>query len=226
MHNIQAVVFDAYGTLYDVHSVVTACEAKWPGHGESLSKLWRAKQLEYSWLQSIMERYVDFRAVTTAALDYACESLKLPLDDGARSELMENYLHLKPFPEVPAALAALKPGRKLVIFSNGSPGMLGPLVANTGLGKLLDGWISADEVRVYKPDPRSYTLVTKKLGLPADQMLFISSNPWDVAGSKAFGFNVAWVNRANAVFDKLGVSPDLVLKSLAELPTRLSQEKA
>lgn len=224
MHNIQAVVFDAYGTLYDVHSVIAACEAKWPGHGESLSKLWRAKQLEYSWLHSMMERYVDFRAVTTAALDFACESLKLPLDDGARSELMERYLHLNAFPEVPAALETLKRGRKLMIFSNGSPDMLGPLVENTGLGKLLDGWISADEVRIYKPDPHSYTLVTKKLGLSADQMLFISSNPWDVAGSKNFGFNVAWVNRGNAVFDKLGVSPDVVLKSLAELPAHLYQE--
>jgi 2-haloacid dehalogenase len=223
MHNIQAVVFDAYGTLYDVHSVITACESKWPGQGESLSKLWRAKQLEYSWLHSMMERYVDFRKVTTAALEYACESLNLPLDDGARSELMESYSHLKPFPEVPAALQALKPGRKLVIFSNGSPDMLDSLVANTGLSKLLDGWISADEVRVYKPDPRSYKLATEKLGLPADQMLFISSNPWDVAGSKAFGFQVAWVNRSNAVFDKLGITPDLMVKSLAEIPAHLNQ---
>lgn len=221
MNKIQAVIFDAYGTLYDVHSVIAASEARWPGHGESLSKLWRAKQLEYSWLHSMMERYVDFRAVTVAALEFACESLKVALDDGVRSELMERYLHLNHFPEVPAALRALKPGRKLVIFSNGSPDMLGPLVENTGLGDLLDGWISADEVRVYKPDPRSYRLVTQKLGLSAGQMLFISSNPWDVAGSKNFGFNVAWVNRGNAVFDKLGVSPDLVLGSLAELPAHL-----
>lgn len=225
MRNIKAIVFDAYGTLYDVNSVVAACEAIWPGKGQAVSQLWRAKQLEYSWLRALMQRYENFRLITEAALRYATRAMGLAVDDATRAHLMEQYLHLQPFPEVLSALMAVKPGRQLVIFSNGSPDLLGPLVVNTGLDRVLDGWISADENQVYKPDPGSYALVTQKLGLTKEQILFISSNPWDVAGSKSFGFNVAWINRSGTVFDELGVGPDLILHNLQELGRHLQPDE-
>lgn len=221
MQNIQAVVFDAYGTLFDVHSVLAAAEAAWPGHGAALSGLWRAKQLEYTWLRSLMGRYVDFRSVTADALAYACRSLGLPLTDATRADLLGAYLRLSPFPEVPAALQALKPGRRLVIFSNGSPDMLLPLVSHSGLDRFIDLTISADAAGVYKPDPRSYALVTAALGLPAERMLFVSSNPFDAAGSRAFGFHVAWVNRTGVPFDELGITPNLTVSRLTEIASGL-----
>jgi 2-haloacid dehalogenase len=224
VQNIGAVVFDAYGTLFDVHSVIVRCEAEWPGQGRSLSQLWRTKQLEYSWLRALMDRYEPFHVVTAEALAYACQALGLPLSDETRAALMEQYQHLTVYPEAPSALAALGPGRRLAIFSNGSPAMLEPLVANAGLTELLtSGWLSADEVRLYKPTPGAYALVPSRLEVPAKRTLFVSSNPWDVAGAKNFGFLVAWVNRTGAVFDQLGLTPDLVVTDLSQIPEHIGQ---
>lgn len=213
---IQALVFDAYGTLFDVHSVVELCEQLYPGKGDAFSRSWRAKQLEYTWLRSLMGDYQDFEQVTEAALRFACKSLGQPCDQAIRDRLMNAYLHLSPFPEVRGALGRLS-GLSLAILSNGSPGMLRPLVKNTGLEAAFAQVISVDEVKIYKPSPRVYELAPKKLGVAKGAIGFVSSNYWDAAGARAYGFQVFWINRTGAVPDDLGHAPDAVLNSLAEL---------
>jgi 2-haloacid dehalogenase len=209
---VEALVFDAYGTLYDVHSVMRRCEACFPGKGAALSQLWRAKQLEYTWQRSLMQRYAPFSTVTREALRYSCATLGLPLGDHER-ELMDAYLHLAPFPEVPAALERLR--LKRAILSNGSPDMLEPLVRNSGLR--FDAVLSVDELRIYKPAPQVYELAVKRLGVAKEAIGFVSSNCWDAAGAKSFGFTVFWINRANAPVDALGVAPDRQIAHLGEL---------
>jgi 2-haloacid dehalogenase len=212
-----ALVFDAYGTLFDVHSVVALCDELWPGKGTQLSQLWRTKQLEHTWLRSLMGRYEDFAHVTEAALRYACAALALPYDDAKRSRLMRAYLHLATFPEVKDALARLH-GIELAILSNGAPAMLQDLVTNAGLSAAIPRVLSVDEVGIYKPSPRVYQLAVDRLGVPAKAIGFVSSNGWDAAGAKAFGFRTFWVNRAGAPVDPLGAAPDHVIGSLADLP--------
>jgi 2-haloacid dehalogenase len=214
---VKALVFDAYGTLFDVHSVIRLCDELWPGKGPALSQLWRTKQLEYTWQRSLMQRYEDFTHVTESALRYACRALGLTLDDAARNRLMQAYLRLETYPEVVETLRRLA-GKKLAILSNGSPAMLEPVVASAGLGKLLDAVISVDSLKLYKPDPRVYALAVDRLGVPTGAIGFVSSNCWDAIGAKAFGFRVYWCNRAGAPLDELGVQPDQELRSLAELP--------
>jgi 2-haloacid dehalogenase len=214
---VKALVFDAYGTLFDVHSVIRLCDELWPGKGPALSQLWRTKQLEYTWQRSLMQRYEDFTHVTESALRYACRVLGLTLDDAARNRLMQAYLRLETYPEVVETLRRLA-GKKLAILSNGSPAMLEPVVASAGLGKLLDAVISVDSLKLYKPDPRVYALAVDRLGVPTGAIGFVSSNCWDAIGAKAFGFRVYWCNRAGAPLDELGVQPDQELRSLAELP--------
>jgi len=209
---VAALVFDAYGTLYDVHSVMRRCEACFPGKGTALSQLWRAKQLEYTWQRSLMQRYAPFSAVTREALRYSCAVLGLPLGDHER-ELMDAYLQLAPFPEVPGALERLR--LKRAILSNGSPDMLEPLVRNSGLR--FDAVLSVDELRIYKPAPQVYELAVKRLGVAKEAIGFVSSNCWDAAGAKSFGFTVFWINRANAPVDSLGVAPDRQVAHLGEL---------
>ena len=207
----EAFVFDAYGTLYDVHSVAERCESSWPGHGAQLSQLWRAKQLEYTWQRSLMQRYVPFSSVTRDALAYACQALKLELRVAQMEGLMDEYTRLSLFPEVRDSLARLK-ARK-AILSNGSPDMLLPLVENSGLR--FDAVISVDELKVFKPDPRVYELAEKKLG--TGRIGFVSSNCWDALGAKSYGFTVYWINRSGAPADRLGFRPDAVLASLDEI---------
>lgn len=214
---VKALVFDAYGTLFDVHSVIKLCDEIWPGKGSALSQLWRTKQLEYTWQRSLMQRYEDFSHVTEAALRYGCKALGLALDDAAGSRLMRAYLRLDPYPEVPETLQRLA-GRKRAILSNGSPAMLEPLVANAGLTKLLEAVLSVDSLRIFKPDPRVYALAVDRLGVPTGSIGFVSSNCWDAIGAKAFGFRVFWCNRAGAPLDELGVPLDHEMRSLAELP--------
>lgn len=210
--SVDALVFDAYGTLYDVHSVVQRCEACFPGRGAALSQLWRAKQLEYTWLRSLMQRYVPFSQVTREALGFACAALGL--DAGPHAEtLMAEYLRLAPFPEVREALAGL-PGKK-AILSNGSPDLLEPLVANSGLA--FDAVLSVHELGIYKPAPQVYELAVRRLSVPKERIGFVSSNCWDAIGAKSYGFRVFWVNRASAPVDRLGFAPDAVLESLADL---------
>ena len=207
----EAFVFDAYGTLYDVHSVVQRCESCFPGKGAQLSALWRAKQLEYTWQRSLMQRYVPFSTVTREALAYSCEALKLELSVAQMEALMSEYLNLSVYPEVPATLR--KVGSKKAILSNGSPDILLPLVKNSGLE--FDAVISVDELKVFKPAPQVYELAVKKLN--TRNIGFVSSNCWDAIGAKSFGFTVYWINRAGAPMDRTGFKPDRIMKSLDEI---------
>ena len=209
---LQALVFDAYGTLYDVHSVVRRCETCFPGKGMPLSQLWRAKQLEYTWQRSLMQRYVPFSSVTREALVYSCAALGLDAREHVEA-LMAEYLRLAPFAEVPHALEGLH--LKKAILSNGSPDMLDPLVRHSRLR--FDAVLSVDEVKVYKPAPQVYELAVRRLGVPKEAIGFVSSNCWDALGAKSFGFKVYWINRSNAPVDALGFMPDAQVKSLAEL---------
>jgi 2-haloacid dehalogenase len=216
-----ALVFDAYGTLFDVHSVTAEAESIWPGKGAQLSQLWRTKQLEYTWLRSLMGRYEDFAHVTESALGYACAALALPLGDAQRARLLKAYLHLATFPEVADALRRLR-GTRLAILSNGSPAMLEPVVFNAGLHGLITDVLSVDAVKIFKPDPRVYRIAVDRLGVPAKAIGFVSSNCWDAIGAKAFGFRTFWVNRSGAPVDRMGLEPDHVLGSLADLPALVS----
>jgi 2-haloacid dehalogenase len=216
----DALVFDAYGTLFDVHTVIQRCEAFWPGNGNRLSQTWRAKQLEYTWQRSLMNRYVPFSVLTREALSYACALLGAPLDDAREEALMEEYLRLAPYPDVPATLERLS-GRKLAILTNGSPDMIEPLVRSSGMAGSFDAVLSVDALRVYKPAPAVYELAVRSLGVAPGSIGFVSSNCWDALGAKSYGFRVYWINRNGAPVDRLGFAPDGVLKSLSELPNRL-----
>ena len=220
---LDALVFDAYGTLFDVHAVIDRCEKFWPGKGAQLSQLWRAKQLEYSWLRSLIGRYQPFSALTRDALGYACEALGLALDEAKTKTLMQDYLGLAPYPDVPEALAALKGGgRKLAILTNGSPDMIEPLVKNRGLQSSFDAVLSVDPLKTFKPAPRVYQLAVDSLRVPAANIGFISSNGWDALGAKSFGFTVFWINRGAAPVDRLGFQPEGMLASLGDLAPRIA----
>ena len=212
--SLEAIVFDAYGTLYDVHSVQQRCDAFFPGNGAQLSRLWRAKQLEYTWQRSLMRRYLPFSAVTREALAYACEALALQLTPERMEALMGEYLMLSTYPDVAQAMKRLQ-GRKLAILSNGSPDMLEPLVAHSGLE--LDAVLSVDEAKVFKPAPEVYEIAVRKLQVKKKNIGFVSSNCWDALGAGAYGFASFWVNRAGQPLDRLGVQPRQVVASLHEI---------
>jgi 2-haloacid dehalogenase len=212
----RALLFDAYGTLFDVHSVVEAGRAV-TADPQALSLLWRQKQLEYTWLRSLMGRYEDFWAVTEQALRFAIRRLGLTATDDQIATLMHAYLSLAPFPEVPAALARLS-GLPLGILSNGSPRMLEAAVESSGLQGAFRHILSVDAVKTYKPSPRVYDLGPRAFGLPADEILFVSSNAWDVAGAKAYGYVTCWCNRLGAPIDNLGVAPGHEVERLDQIP--------
>jgi 2-haloacid dehalogenase len=222
--SVDALVFDAYGTLFDVHSVTALADELLPGHGPALSQLWRTKQLEYTWLASLMaSRSVprpDFAAVTAHALNYALAALRLELPPSARLRLYDAYLTLAPFPDVPVALAALAP-RPRWILSNGTRAMLEPLARATGLDAHLDGILSVDAADIFKPSPRVYQLALDRLRLAPARIGFVSSNCWDAIGAKAFGFTAFWINRTGAPVDRHGPAPDCSIGSLGELPPLL-----
>ena len=215
----KAFVFDAYGTLFDVHSVIEAGRAV-TADPQALSTLWRQKQLEYTWLRSLMGRYDDFWAVTEAALRFALRRLGIAAAEAQVQALMDAYLSLACFPEVKAALASLK-GARLGILSNGSPRMLEAAVRSSGLTASLEHVLSVDAVKTYKPSPKVYDLGPRAFELAADEMLFVSSNAWDIAGAKAFGFLTCWCNRANAPMEELGLTADYEVTRLDELPAKL-----
>lgn len=219
MPTIRAFLFDAYGTLFDVHSVIAECR-RVTAEADALSQLWRAKQLEYTWLRALMGRYEDFWSVTEAALRFATRRLSLQVDAAQHTRLLEAYLRLDAYPEIPEMIQALH-GYPLAILSNGSPRMLQAVVEHTGLRAHLAHVLSADEVRTYKPSPAVYALGPKHLGLPKEEIVFVSSNSFDVVGAKAFGFRVCWVNRAGAPLDELGVVPDATVSRLDEMPKAL-----
>ena len=215
---ISALVFDAYGTLFDVHSVTRLAESLFPGRGAALSAAWRSKQLEYTWQRTLMGRYEDFSRVTLSALEWTFEHLKLEADDAKRRALLDEYRRLAVFPEVPAALQALALRRPLSILSNGHPDMLNAVVDHNGLREHFRGGVlSVHPARAFKPAPAVYRLAEEKLGVPRALMGFVSSNGWDAAGAKTFGFQVFWVNRSSAPIERLGVRPDETIADLTQL---------
>jgi 2-haloacid dehalogenase len=218
---IDAFVFDAYGTLFDVRSVSALAETLARGRGDALAQLWRTKQLEYTWWSALMSRTGrrrdDFAELTARALDYALEALAIPMDVRQRTLLASAYLALAPFADVPAALDALAP-RPRWILSNGTRAMLDPLVRASGLAPHFDGVISVDEADAYKPDPRVYRLAADRLRMAPTRIGFVSSNAWDAAGAKAFGFTVFWINRNGAPAERHAPPPDYIIATLEELP--------
>ncbi|PSJ61371.1 haloacid dehalogenase type II [Pseudaminobacter soli (ex Li et al. 2025)] len=218
MHH-TAFVFDAYGTLFDVHAAVRRHAAAIGPDGQLLSDIWRAKQLEYSWTRSLMGSYVDFWQLTEQALDFAF--LKVPsADRKLRQELLDAYWHLDCYPEVPAVLKALKDsGARLAILSNGSPAMLEAAVKSAALDQVLDDIFSVDAVRRFKPAPDVYDMVTTGWRLYPHAVSFQSSNRWDVAGATRFGFRTVWINRTNQPDEYRDLQPGLILPSLNGLLT-------
>jgi 2-haloacid dehalogenase len=218
---IDALVFDAYGTLFDVQSVAATVERLFPGRGAALADLWRSKQLEYTWLQSLMQspmqRREDFAAVTAHALDYAAEALGLVLAGAARHRILDAYLDLTAYADAAPTLARLGP-RPRMILSNGTRAMLEPLAAATGVARHLDVILSVDAAGIYKPSPRVYQLALDHLKFLPIRIGFVSANAWDAIGAKAFGFTSFWINRNRAPLDRHGPKPDAVVNSLSELP--------
>ena len=215
----KAFIFDAYGTLLDVHSVVEAGRAL-TDDPQALSTLWRQKQLEYTWLRTLMGRYEDFWAVTEAALRFALMRLGIGAGDEGVRRLMAAYLSLATFPDVAGALTAMA-STPLGILSNGSSRMLEAAVRSSGLEGAFRHVLSVDSVKAYKPAPAVYELGSRAFGLPPGDILFVSSNAWDVAGAKAFGYRTCWCNRLAAPMDGLGVSPDLEVRRLDEILGKL-----
>ena len=219
--NAKACVFDAYGTLFDVHSAVGHGGAALGGNANAVSNLWRQKQLEYTWLRSLMQAHVDFWQVTGDALDYALISHGVD-DSELRDRLMDLYLRLDAYPEVPTTLARLQAaGLKTAILSNGSPQMLDAAVGSAGIAQSLDAVLSVESVGIYKPDSRVYQLAVDQLGVSVDEVCFLSSNAWDAAGAAHFGFTVAWINRFDKLMDRLPDEPAAEIRRLDELPPLL-----
>ena len=236
---IKALVFDAYGTLYDVHSVYAKTEVLCPGKGDLITQIWRLKQLEYTWLQTSLQDYRDFTFLTQASLEFALRAARIEPSKKITKLLFDKYLDLDPYPEAKDALARLKGrgGYKLAILSNGSTAMLSALVRNSGLDAFLDSTISVDGARKFKPHPDCYALVEKALGVRNDEVMFVSSNSFDVAGAKHFGFKVVWIWRGGGAgvpegpvlpaqmyrllrggAETLGYLQDYTVSALTELP--------
>ena len=233
---VSTLVFDAYGTLYDVQSVRVLTELLCPGKGDAITQVWRLKQLEYTWLRSLLEDYEDFWSVTRSSLEFALRSVGIEPTTALVEPLMAKYLDLDLYPEARRALEGLI-GRKLGILSNGSPSMLRALTKASGIADLLDAVISIDRAKIYKPNPRCYGLVEEALGVVRGDVLFVSSNSFDVVGAKRFGFKVAWIQRAGGLApdsdgpggpgqmyrmlrgraEELGREPDFCVSTLTEL---------
>lgn len=212
----HAIIFDAYGTLFDVHSVIRNSGVGISGNLEALSQLWRYKQLEYTWLRALMDRYEDFWHITEDALRSALRQLSIEATEGQLANLMQAYLVPTAFPEVASALEALE-GLPLAVLSNGSPAMLDSAVRYNSMESYFAEIISVDRVKTYKPSPRVYALGSEILNLPAAEILFVSSNLWDAAGAKAFGYPVCWCNRSGAAMEDWGFAPDFTVSRLDQI---------
>lgn len=219
----RTVIFDAYGTLFDVAGSARLAAAE-PG-GEALAKVWptlaevwRRKQLEYSWLRTLMKAHADFAEVTTEALDWALEAQGLH-DPALRARLLALYDRLPAYPEVPQVLARLKEGGlRIGILSNGTPGMLASATAAAGIAHLVEAVLSVETVGIYKPAAEAYGLVESGMGVPRDKVLFVSSNGWDIAGAARYGFGTVWVNRGGLPLDRLPHGPNHIIPDLTRLP--------
>jgi 2-haloacid dehalogenase len=222
LQQVDACVFDAYGTLFDFNSAASAAKDELGDDWQRLSELWRLKQLQYTWLRGLAQHHAGFWQVTGDALDFALATLKIERP-GLRHRLMNLYLQLKTYPEVPAMLAELKQrGMKLAILSNGTPAMLAAVVNNSGLEAVFDAVLSVEEVGVYKPHPSVYGLAAQRLALTPERICFLSSNGWDAYSAKAFGFQVLWCNRFGQAPERIPSTPDAEIGDLSALPAMLA----
>ena len=216
MKNVKAIIFDAYGTLFDVNSAAEKCKDKIGDKWEPFANFWRTTQLEYTWLRSLMGRHKDFWQVTEDSLDKSMKAFNI--DSSMKNELLNLYKILSPYKEVSETLKALKEKKfKLAILSNGTPSLLKELVKSNNLNNLFDDIFSIEEVGVYKPDSKVYDIPVKKYKIKKDEIAFLSANTWDVSGGGNYGYQAIWVNRNNNIFDNLDYKPISEIKSLKEL---------
>ena len=220
MKNIKAIIFDAYGTLFDVNSAAEKCKDKIGDKWEPFANFWRTTQLEYTWLRSLMGRHKDFWQVTEDSLDKSMKAFKIKFN--MRDELLDLYKVLSPFKEVQETLKSLKEKKlKLAILSNGTPSLLNELVKSNNLENLFDDIFSIEEVGVYKPNSKVYDIPVKKYKIKKDEIAFLSANTWDVSGGGNYGYQAVWVNRNNNIFDNLDFKPKLEIKNLSGLLSEL-----
>ena len=216
MKNIKAIIFDAYGTLFDVNSAAEKCKGKIGDKWEGFANFWRTTQLQYTWLRSLMKRHRDFWQITEDSLNKSMKAFNI--DPTMKNELLNLYRVLSPFKEVPETLKILKEKDfKLAILSNGTPSLLDELVKSNNLNDLFDDIFSIEEVGIYKPDSKVYDLPIKKYKIEKNEVAFLSANTWDVSGGGNYGFNSIWVNRSNGIFDNLDYKPKNEIKNLNEL---------
>ena len=216
MKNIKAIIFDAYGTLFDVNSAAEKCKDKIGDKWEGFANFWRTTQLEYTWLRSLMKRHEDFWQITEDSLDKSMQAFNI--DPSMRNELLNLYKVLSPFKEVPETLKTLKEKKfKLAILSNGTPSLLNELVKSNDLNDLFDDLFSVEEVGIYKPDPKVYNLPINKYKIKKNEVAFLSANTWDVSGGGNYGFNSIWVNRNDSIFDNLDYKLQNEISNLDEL---------
>ena len=216
MKNIKAIIFDAYGTLFDVNSAAEKCKDKIGDKWESFANYWRTTQLEYTWLRSLMKRHKNFWQVTEDSLDKSMKTYKI--DSSMKNELLDLYKKLSPFKEVPEVLKLLKEKNfKLAILSNGTPSLLKELVKSNKLDNIFDDLFSIEEVRIYKPDSKVYDMPINKYQIKNEEIAFLSANTWDGSGGGNYGYNSVWVNRNNNIFDNLDYKPQNEIKDLSEL---------
>ena len=216
MNWLRAIIFDAYGTLFDVNSAAEKCKGKIGDKWEGFANYWRTTQLEYTWLRSLMKRHKDFWQVTEDSLDKSMKAYEI--DSSMRSELLDLYKILSPFKEVPEVLKSLKEKNlKVAVLSNGTPDLLNQLVKSNNLDNLFDDLFSIEEVGIYKPDSKVYDLPIQKYQIKKNEVAFLSANTWDVSGGGNYGYNSIWVNRNNNIFDNLDYKPQYEIKNLKEL---------
>ncbi len=216
MKNIKAIIFDAYGTLFDVNSAAEKCKDKIGDKWEGFANYWRTTQLEYTWLRSLMKRHKDFWQVTEDSLDKSMKTYEI--DSSMRNELLNLYKILSPFKEVPEVLKSLKDKNlKLSVLSNGTPSLLNELIKSNNLEDIFDDIFSIEEVGVYKPDSKVYDIPIKKYNIKKNEVAFLSANTWDISGSGNYGYNSIWVNRNNNTFDNLDYVPKHQIKDLSKL---------
>jgi 2-haloacid dehalogenase len=221
----EALAFDMYGTLVDPIRIWKQLEQYIPDEAQRVAELWRQKQLEFTFRLTAMERYEDFEQVTRKALDYALAAVGRSLNAQQKGALMAQYNHLERFPDVEPGLQRLKEtGHTMVVFSNGSPSMLAAIMNSADLHPYFSGFVSVDEIKVYKPSPKAYRHVAEQLGRPIGEVRLISSNPFDVIGAKAADMQAAWVNRSGGLFDTLGMRPEMVVSTLVELADTLAEQ--
>ena len=218
---IRACVFDAYGTLFDVHAPAALLRDRLGARADALSAVWRTKQLEYTWLRSLMRRHADFWQVTGEALDFALEDTGL-VEDVDRNALLQQYMTLDAYGDAAPALDRLREaGLKTAILSNGEPKMLAAATGGAGLDSRLDAVLSVEEAGIFKPDPATYQIAVDRLDVPAGDICFVSTNAWDASGAASFGFRVAWMNRFGRTAERLPAHPHAVIGGLDELPPLL-----